>query len=254
MHETLFGRHAVYEALRARRRHIFRLVVADSVHEVEIVRDIVELAGGLRVPVERIPRRSLDGLSEANHQGVLLEVGAYTYSEVDAMLAAAGSHSTPPLLLLVDLIQDPQNLGALLRSADAAGAHGVVIQRRRAVGVTPTVVHASAGAAEHMLVAQVTNLAETVAFLKDHDVWIVGLEAGGDARSYAEADLTVGLGLVVGSEGEGLRRLVRERCDYLVQLPMYGHVASLNAAVAGSIVLYEARRQRAAKVSAAGGA
>lgn len=125
----------------------------------------------------------------------------------------------------------------------------MIIQDRRATGVTPTAVHASAGAAEHIRVAQVTNLVDTIATLKARDVWIAGLEAMRGALLYAEADMTVALGLVVGSEGEGLRRLVRERCDYLIQLPMYGHVASLNAAVAGSVVLYEARRQRAAQAS-----
>ena len=247
MGETLLGRHAVHEALQAQRRRFFRLLVADSVHEVDIVREILALAEALQVPVERVPRRNLDWLGAANHQGMMLEASDYPYVNVEEILDAAESAGGPPLLLLVDLFQDPQNLGSLLRSADAVGAHGVIIQHRRATGVTPAAVHASAGAAEHMRVAQVTNLVDTIATLKAHEVWIVGMEAVWGARLYTEADLTVALGLVVGSEGEGLRRLVRERCDYLIRLPMSGHVASLNAAVAGSVVLYEARRQRAAR-------
>jgi len=249
--ETLFGRHAVYEALRAGRRRLYRLLLADSVHEVDIVREILALAAAKSLPVERVPRRNLDWLGEINHQGVVLEASDYLYVPLADLLAAAEGESAPPLLLLIDLVQDPQNLGSLLRSADAAGAHGVIIQHRRAAGVTPAVVHASAGAAEHVRVAQVTNLAETIEALKGRGIWVVGLEHVRGARLYTEADLTVALGLVVGSEGEGLRRLVRERCDYLIELPMLGRVNSLNAAVAGAVVLYEARRQRAAQAASA---
>ncbi len=234
MRETLFGRHAVYEALRAGRRRFYRLLLAESVHEVDIVRE-----------------NNLDWLGEANHQGVVLEASDYPYVTLADMLAAAEGKGTRPLLLLVDLVQDPQNLGNLLRSADAVGAHGVIIQHRRAAGVTPAVVHASAGAAEHVQVTQVTNLAETIELLKARGIWIVGLERVRGARLYTDADLTVALGLVVGSEGEGLRRLVRERCDYLIELPMLGRVNSLNAAVAGAVALYEARRQRAMQEVAA---
>jgi 23S rRNA (guanosine2251-2'-O)-methyltransferase len=244
--ESLYGRHAVQEALKARRRQFFRLLIAESVRESEVVREVLELAQSLRVPVQRVPRRELDWVGEINHQGMLLEASGYPYASVDDLFAAAQRQQLPALLLVVDLVQDPQNLGSLLRSADAAGAHGAIIQERRAAGVTPAAVHASAGAAEHLHVALVTNLADTISQLRERDVWIAGLESVPGARPYSEADLTAPIALVVGSEGEGLRRLVRERCDYLLHLPMLGHVSSLNAAVAGSVVLYEAQRQRAA--------
>ena len=245
MRETLYGRNAVYESLRADRRQFFRLTMADTARNAGIVGNILTLAEGAAVPVERIPRRRLNWLGEVNHQGVVLEASEYPYADMDAMLAEAHRHAEPPLLLLLDLVQDPQNLGGLLRTVEAVGAHGAVVQKRRGAGVTPAVVHTSAGAAEHLLVAQVTNLPETIESLKARDVWVVGLEAMQEAQRYDQADLSGPLALVVGSEGAGLRRLVRERCDFLVRLPMRGKVTSLNAAVAGSVVLYEAWHQRA---------
>ncbi len=246
MRETLYGRNAVYESLRARRRQFFRLMVADTVRATDIVDDILTLAERIGVPVERVPRRHLDWLGEANHQGVALEASEYPYVDLEDILAESARRSEPPFLLLLDLLQDPQNVGTLLRTAEAVGVHGVVIQQRRAVGITPTVVHTSAGSTEHLWIAQVPNLPETIERLKARDIWVVGLEAVRGAQRYDQADLTGPLALVVGSEGEGLRRLVQERCDRMVQLPMVGNVTSLNAAVAGSIVLYEVWRQRAA--------
>jgi len=246
MRETLYGRNAVYESLRARRRQFFRLMVADTVRAMDIVDDILTLAERAGVPVERVPRRHLDWMGEANHQGVALEASEYPYADLEDILAESARRSEPPFLLLLDLLQDPQNVGTLLRTAEAVGVHGVVIQQRRAVGITPAVVHTSAGAAEHLRIAQVPNLPETIERLKARDIWVVGLEAVRGAQRYDQADLTGPLALVIGSEGEGLRRLVQERCDRMVQLPMVGNVTSLNAAVAGSVVLYEAWRQRAA--------
>jgi len=242
--ETLYGRNAIHESLRAGRRRFFRLTLADTVRATDVVGDILALAEAAGVDIERVPRRRLDWLGEVNHQGVTLEASEYPYVGIEDMLAAAQRSGAPPLLLLLDLLQDPQNLGSLLRTAEAVGVHGAVIQRRRAAGITPAVVHASAGAVEHLRVAQVTNLVETIAMLKGRQVWVVGLEATRGAQRYDQADLTGPLALVVGSEGKGLRRLVRERCDFLVELPMLGRVSSLNAAVAGSVVLYEAWRQR----------
>ena len=247
MRETLYGRQAVYESLRAGRRRFFRLTLADSVRAVDVVAHILALAEAAAVPVERVPRRSLDALGEVNHQGLALEASEYPYADLDAISAEADRRGEPPLLLLLDLVQDPQNLGSLLRTAEAVGAHGVLIQRRRAAGVTPAVVRASAGAVEHLLTAQVTNLATTIEELKVRNVWVVGLEAARGAQPYDQADLRGPLAIVVGSEGAGLRRLVQDRCDFLVQLPMQGRVTSLNAAVAGSILLYEAQRQRASR-------
>ena len=219
-------------------------MLAEGVRQTDIIGQIVFLAEQARVPVSRTERRNLDHLGNVHHQGVTLETSEYPYSSLDEILAVAQSRPQAPLLLLLDLLQDPQNVGSLLRTAEAVGVHGVVIQRRRAVGITPAVVQTSAGAVEHLRVAQVTNLAESIGLLKAHDVWVAGLEAAPGAQQSDQADLSGPLALVVGSEGEGLRRLVRTRCDFLLQLPMHGQVTSLNAAVAGSVVLYEALRQR----------
>ncbi len=242
--QVLYGRHAVRESLQARRRKPHKVMLAEGVRQTDIIGQIVFLAEQAGVPVDRTERRNLNRLGNVNHQGVALETSEYPYSTLDDILAMASSRHEALLLLLLDLLQDPQNMGGLLRTAEAVGVHGVVIQRRRAVGITPAVVHASAGAVEHLLVAQVTNLVSAIERLKAHDVWVAGLEALHGTQLYHEADLNGPLALVVGSEGEGLRRLVRERCDFLVELPMQGKVTSLNAAVAGSIVLYEAWRQR----------
>jgi 23S rRNA (guanosine2251-2'-O)-methyltransferase len=206
--------------------------------------DILASARTAGVEVAPVPRKNLDSLGDVNHQGVVLEAGAYPYVSVDEILAASRQQDEPPFLLVVDLVKDPQNLGSLLRTADAVGVHGVVIQRRRAAGVTPAAVRASSGAAEHLRVAQVTNLVSVIGELKARGIWVAGLESAEGARRYDRAELDGPLALVVGSEGRGLRRLVRERCDFMVELPMRGRVTSLNAAVAGSIVLYEAWRHR----------
>ncbi len=245
MREILYGRNAVCESLRAGRRTAYKVMLAEGIRQTDVVGQIVSLAERAGVPVQRVARLSLDRLGEVHHQGVALEVSDYPYVTLDDILTLARSRGEPPFLLLLDLLQDPQNVGSLLRSAEAVGVH-VVIQRRRAVDVTPAVVNASAGAAEHLLVAQETNLANVIERLKTEGVWVAGLESRPDARLYCEADLTGPLALVVGSEGEGLRRLVRECCDFLLRLPMHGQVTSLNAAVAGSVVLYEALRQRKA--------
>jgi 23S rRNA (guanosine2251-2'-O)-methyltransferase len=244
MIDLLYGRRPVYEVLRAGRRRIYGLTLAEGLRESDaVISQIVSLARSIGTPLARASRRELDRVS-AHHQGVVLEVGPYPYVDLGEMLAYSAGQKAPPLFLLLDLLQDPQNVGSLLRSAEAVGVHGVVIPRRRAVGVTPAVVSASAGAVEHLRVAQLTNLARTIDELKDHDVWVAGLDAGADAEIYDQADLRGPLALVVGSEGSGLRRLVREKCDYLIRLPMRGRVASLNAAVAGSVALYEVDRQR----------
>jgi 23S rRNA (guanosine2251-2'-O)-methyltransferase len=174
----------------------------------------------------------------------VVETEPYPYVDLGHIISFAVDQNEPLLLLVLDLLQDPQNVGSLLRTAEAVGVHGVIIPRRRAVAITPAVVSASAGAVEYLLVAQVTNLARTLDELKRHDVWVAGLEADAGAALCDQADLRGPLALVVGSEGSGLRRLVREKCDFLVRLPMYGRVASLNAAVAGSVALYEVERQR----------
>ncbi|OAN49673.1 23S rRNA (guanosine(2251)-2'-O)-methyltransferase RlmB [Chloroflexus islandicus] len=243
--ELLYGRNAVREALRARRRALRRLVISRSVQESGIIADIIRLAEQAGVPVERIERQALDRqLRDANHQGVMLETGPYPYVELEECLQAAADRREPALLLLLDHLQDPQNIGTLLRTAEAVGCHGVVIPGRRAADITPAVVNASSGAVEHLRVAMVTNLAQTIEALQRTGIWVAGLEQDEAAKDIDTVDLDLPLALVIGAEGTGMARLVRERCDFLVRLPIVGQVGSLNAAVAGSIALYHAWRQR----------
>jgi len=246
MREWISGRNPVFEALSAGRRHFFRLRIAQGVQETGRVQEIISLCHLRKLPVERVSRLQLDTLAPGN-QGIALETSDYPYSNLPDVLELAAARGEPPLILILDTLQDPQNLGSLLRTAEAVGVHGVVIPGRRAAGVTPAAVRASAGAAEHVRVALVTNLAQALDWLKAHGVWLAGLEALPDARLYTQAGLLGPLGLVVGSEGEGLSRLVRDKCDFLIRLPLRGQVGSLNAGVAGAVALYEVRRQRDVK-------
>lgn len=243
MREVLYGRNAVYEVLRAHRRELFGLQVAEGASPSGRLAEIIELAKKLRVPIASVPRARLDRLN-ANHQGVALEAAEYPYADLVDILEQAGARSEPPFLLLIDSLQDPQNFGTLLRTAEAAGVHGIIIPLARAVGVTPAVVNASAGATEHLRIAQ-SNLSQAIDALKDSEAWIVGLDQDGEPLSDASArHLRGSLGLVVGSEGEGLHQLTRKKCDILLRLPMRGQVESLNAAVAGSVALYLALMAR----------
>ncbi len=243
--EILYGRRPVLEALRAGRRKITRVVVAEGSADSQAISDIAAEARRLRVPVETLRRQWLDEQTHrANHQGVVLEASGYPYAEVGDILFLAQEQGEPPFLLLLDLLQDVQNVGTLLRTAEAVGVHGVIIQERRAAEITPAVVSASSGAVEHLRIAQVTNLVQTMKLLKEEDVWLAGLDVGEDATRYDQANLRGALGLVVGSEGQGIRRLVRENCDLIISLPMRGHIASLNASIAGSITLYAAWQTR----------
>jgi len=245
MNEQLYGRNAVREALRARRRQLHRLTLSSGVQETGVIAEIVKLAEQAHVPVQRVERQLLDKqLRDANHQGVLLETGPYPYVELEDCLELAAKRGQPPLLLLLDHLQDPQNIGTLLRTAEVVGVHGVALPGRRAAEITPAVVNASSGATEHLSIVVIGNLVQTIAELQKAGVWVAGLEDDERAQDLDSADLNMPLALVVGAEGPGLARLVRERCDFLVRLPMVGQIASLNAAVAGSIALYAAWRQR----------
>lgn len=239
-HELLFGRNAVRESLRAGRRHPRRLLVASG--DKEGRRDIARLAQRGGAVVVDTTRQALDRLlPAANHQGVALETSAYPYASLPALLEAG---DRDPLLLALDRLQDPQNAGTLLRTAEAVGVTGVLVPEHRAAAVTPAVVNASAGATEHLAIVPVTNLTVALKQLKDRGYWAMGLEAVEGARAIESCDVTGPLIVVVGSEGAGISRLVRESCDYLVGLPMRGAIGSLNAAVAGSVALYFIDRQR----------
>lgn len=237
--DLLYGRNAVLEALRAGRA-IRRVMVATGAHG-EVITEIVDEARAKKVNVMSVSRRQLDDMA-FNHQGVVAEAAPYAYASLEDVIEAAKA-SPSPLVLVLDVLQDPQNLGSLLRTAAAVGAQGVVIPEHRAVGVTPAVVKASAGAIERLKIAQVTNLSRAIDALKEVGIWAVGLDASAES-TYDKADLNRPLALVVGGEGKGLRPLVRQHCDLVISLPMPGAIESLNAAVAGSIVLYEALRQR----------
>jgi 23S rRNA (guanosine2251-2'-O)-methyltransferase len=243
MREFIYGRSAVYETLRAARRQFFGLHLAETARLAGRLQQIADLAADRKVPVTHTARLKLPE-AEVNHQGVALETGRYPYVDVADLLDRAQQGGEAPFVLILDSLQDPQNFGALLRTAEVAGVHGVIIPLARTVEVTPAVVNASAGASEHLLVAQ-SNLAQAIDLLKQHDVWIVGLDQHGEPLG-AGMDRHLGgpLGLVVGSEGEGLHDLTRRKCDILLQLPMRGQIESLNAAVAGSIALYLAHLAR----------
>ena len=250
MWEVIYGRNSVHEALRAGRRDCQAVLVAEGIQEKGTAAQILTVAQERHIPVRRVPRQQLEQLGPVNHQGVAAQVAPYPYVELEVMLKLAQERKEMPFLLLLDCLQDPQNLGSLLRTAEVVAVHGVVIPVHRAAEVTPAVSNASAGAVEHLLVARVTNLVRTMEQLKERGVWVVGLEYMADAQEFDRADLSMPLALVVGSEGQGLGRLVRERCDLWIKLPMQGRVNSLNASVAGSIALYEAWRQRQDKAAA----
>jgi 23S rRNA (guanosine2251-2'-O)-methyltransferase len=245
MRDLLYGRNAIRETLRAGRRKVYRLLIAKGLRESGPTAEILSLARQRQIPWQRTERHQLDkACSNQHHQGLVAETSDYPYVALDMLLDQVQASGDPALLLLLDCLQDPQNFGSLLRTAEAVGAHGVVMPSRRSVGVTPAVVSASAGAVEHLLVAQVTNLVRSMEQLKMRDIWIAGLAVEPEAHSLFEADLNMPLALVVGSEGQGLRRLVQERCDFLLRLPMRGRIASLNASVAGSVALYEVWMKR----------
>lgn len=242
MREWLYGRNPVYETLRAGRRQLFRLLVAEGSQQKGRLDEIIQLSVSKNLPIERPPRSRLDAIVP-HHQGVTLEASGYPYVALPDLLERAHLRAEPPFLLLLDALQDPQNLGTLLRTAEAVGVHGVLIPLRHAAEVTPAVVSASSGACEHLLVAQ-ANLAQAVIQLKEAGLWVVGLEDDPQAALPSQVRLDGPLALVVGSEGQGLRPLVRASCDVLLRLPMRGQVASLNATVAGSVALYMAWEKR----------
>jgi len=238
---ALYGVLPVLEALRSGGRRIEKIVVAEGVRQHRL-QEIYDLARENRVIVETAPRERLDKLvaEGANHQGILALTAAADYVDVDKILEKASDQG---LFVVLDGVEDPRNLGAILRSAECAGADGIFIPERRAVGLTETVAKSSAGAIEHIGVAKVTNLNRFIEGLKERNIWVVG--TSGDAEmSYTDWDWTTPTALVLGSEGSGLHRLVAENCDALVRIPMYGKIDSLNVSVAAGVILFEARRQR----------
>lgn len=242
MREWITGRNPVYEVLRANRRQMQRLWVAKGIKEQGHLGDILNLARSHQVPIQYVDRKELDGIN-SHHQGVALNTSGYPYSDLESILQKAKDKNEPIFVLLLDLLQDPQNLGTLLRSSEAFGVHGVILPLARTASVTPAVVNASSGATEMLFIVQ-HNLAQAMEHLKEAGGWMIGLEDSPTAQAPQNINLKGGIGLVIGNEAQGLRRLVREKCDLLMKLPMQGQIDSLNAAVAGSIALFLARQAR----------
>jgi len=240
--DKLEGRNPVIEALKAGRT-FNKILIAKGEREGSITQ-IIALAKQNGVVVQEVERVKLDKLSTTHaHQGVIAFVAVKDYVDVDDILSIAESRGEPPFIVILDEISDAQNLGSVLRTADCVGAHGVIIPKRRAVGLTPAVSKASAGAIEYVPVARVTNISQTIEYLKKKNIWVVGTDAIGE-KAYFDSDLRGPIALVIGSEGEGMGKLVREKCDFIVNIPMKGKISSLNAAVAGAIIMYEVLKQR----------
>jgi len=238
--EFLAGRNAVREALVAKRRRITRVLLSESAASRDIVREINRICQDQKINLQTVPREELDRLSPAvRHQGVLAEVSPYPYVAPEDILEKASANASMPFILVLDNVQDPQNVGSLLRTAEAVGVHGVIIHSQHAVGITPAVSRASAGAVEHLLITEQTNLASILRWLKLKGIWIIGVEEHPRAQDYRLIKYDMPLALVVGSEGSGLRRLTVEECDFIAAIPMIGRIHSLNVAVAGSLLLYQ---------------
>ena len=243
--DVLIGRNAVTEALRAG-RGINKLLLAEGDKE-GAVSEILALAKERGIVTQFVERSKIEAIAGGlRHQGVLAYAAPVAYAELEDILKAAEEKGEEPFLLLLDELEDPHNLGALLRTADATGVHGVLIPKRRSVPLTATVAKTSAGAIEYVPVARIGNIAQTLKALKDKGFWVAGADMDG-TQNYYEADLTGPLVLVVGSEGKGMGRLTKEACDFIVKMPMTGRINSLNASVAGSILMYESMRQRLLK-------
>lgn len=246
MSEQIEGRNAVLEAFRSG-KCVDKLFILDGCQDGP-VRTIAREARKTDTIINYVSKERLDQLSETRaHQGVIAQAAAYEYSTVDEILARAEEKGEPPFLILLDNVEDPHNLGAIIRTANLAGAHGIIIPKRRAVGLTSTVAKTSAGAINYTPVAKVTNIVRTIEELKEKGIWFVCADMGGEIMY--DLDLTGPMGLVIGNEGEGVSRLVREACDFTASIPMKGDIDSLNASVAAGVLAYEIVRQRLVKSS-----
>ena len=244
MSELIYGRRPVYEALMSERRLISKVFVLSSNTQDNIIGEILLLAQKKGIKVGGVQKNDLDRISGGgNHQGVIAEASSYPYVELEQMVENTPEGSRPPVIVVLDHVQDPQNLGTILRVAETAGSAGVVIPKDRSAEITPAVVRASAGASEQIKVARVVNITRTIAFLKEKGFWVAGLDCSKDAVSYENVDLTDPMVIVVGTEGTGLSRLVKENCDHLLHIPMYGRMDSMNVTTALAVIIHEARRQ-----------
>ena len=239
--EIIIGKNPVFEALQAG-RSVNKVLISDQLN-INASRKANQLAKQANTVVQKVPRSKLDQLVEGSHQGIVAYVASYQYADLEDLFQVAVERDEAPFFIILDELEDPHNLGSILRTADATGVHGVIIPKRRSVGLTATVAKTSAGAIEHIPVARVTNIVATIEELKERNVWVVGTAAD-SAEDYRALDGTMPLALVIGSEGKGMSRLVQEKCDWAVHLPLKGKVSSLNASVACSLLLYEVLRKR----------
>ena len=239
--DMVAGRNAVMEALKGS-RSVNKLIIANGSTEGSI-KEIIAVAKDKGVNIQYWDRSKLDSIARGiRHQGVLAQVAPVQYAELEDILQVAKDRNEPPFIVLLDELEDPHNLGAILRTADAAGVHGVLIPKHRSCPLSATVAKTSAGAVEHVPVARVGNLVQTIKKLKQEGLWVAAADM--DGKDYYDTDLTGPLLLIIGSEGQGVGRLVKEQCDFVVRIPMVGKINSLNASVAGSILMYEAMKQR----------
>ncbi|KAF1273866.1 23S rRNA (guanosine(2251)-2'-O)-methyltransferase RlmB [Bacillus amyloliquefaciens] len=240
-HDYVIGKNAVIETLKSDRK-LYKLWMAENTVKGQ-AQQVMELAKKRGVTIQFVPRKKLDQMVEGQHQGVVAQVAAYEYAQLDELYKRAEERNEQPFFLILDELEDPHNLGSIMRTADAVGAHGIVIPKRRAVGLTSTVAKASTGAIEHIPVVKVTNLARTLDEMKERGIWVVGTDASA-REDYRSMDGKMPLALVIGSEGRGMGRLAKEKCDFLIKLPMAGKVTSLNASVAAGLLMYEVYRKR----------
>ncbi|WP_062107704.1 23S rRNA (guanosine(2251)-2'-O)-methyltransferase RlmB [Bacillus niameyensis] len=239
--EWIAGRNSIIETLKSE-RDIHKIWIAESSQRGPM-QTIVKLAKERNILIQYVPRKKIDQITNENHQGVVAQVAAYQYAELEDLFKRAEEKGEDPFFLILDELEDPHNLGSILRTADACGVHGIIIPKRRSVGLTATVAKLSTGAIEYIPVARVTNIAMTIDELKERGIWVFGTDAR-ESQDYRKMDASMPLALVIGSEGKGMGRLVREKCDFLIRLPMVGHVTSLNASVAAALMMYEVHRKR----------
>ena len=239
--EIIIGRNPVIEALKSG-RSVNKVMVSGQMNDNSFyqLQQLSKVAGTV---IQKVPKKRLDQLSNGNHQGVIAYVAPYQYASLDDLFANAEAKNEEPFFVILDELEDPHNLGSILRTADATGVHGIIIPKRRSVGLTATVAKTSAGAIEYIPVTRVTNITDTISELKNRHVWVVGTDMR-NSEDYRTLDGTLPIALVIGNEGKGISRLVKKNCDWTVSLPMEGKVSSLNASVACSLLLYEVYRKR----------
>ncbi|MCO4329139.1 23S rRNA (guanosine(2251)-2'-O)-methyltransferase RlmB [Staphylococcus hyicus] len=239
--EVIVGRHAVREAIQT--GHTINKVLIQEGVKKQQIEDILNSAKSQKLVVQTVPKSKLDQIANAPHQGVAAYVAPYEYEALDAFLAKQAQKEGLSTVIILDGLEDPHNLGSILRTADATGVDGIIIPKRRSVALTQTVAKASTGAIQHVPVIRVTNLSQTIDTLKDQGYWVAGAEAN-NATDYRQMQVDMPLALVIGSEGQGMSKRVKEKCDFYIKIPMVGHVNSLNASVAASLLMYEVLRKR----------